>query len=170
MRTLIRTAACSMVALLLTACGGGSPTTASINESCKISLLYANGFAAGTGTPIRTTLTESAPRNFNPCPLQKITSASVALCLNHPQIPALTAQLRLPDNSTLILTLPTTVSGQSCLTNGTLFSVPLPVNFLPHPNSGNENWTVGVIETDTLYESNPRGIFVGWSMDLVGLK
>jgi hypothetical protein len=170
MRTRLRTAACLLVAFLLTACGGGSPTTASINESCKISLLYANGFAAGTGSPIRTTLTESSPRNFNPCPLQKITSASVALCLGHPQISELTAQLHMPDNSTLSLTLPTTAPGPACLTGGYLFSVPLQANLLPHPNSGNGNWTVGVTEMDETYESSPRGILVGWSMDVEGLK
>ncbi|WP_146183148.1 hypothetical protein [Limnohabitans sp. Bal53] len=170
MRTRLRTAACLLVAFLLTACGGGSPYTASIHESCKISLLYANGFATGTGTPIRTTLTESAPRHFNPCPLQNITSASVALCLDHPQISDLTAQLRLPDNSTLSLTLPTTVSGPACLTGGTLFNVPLPANRLPLPHSGSGNWTVGVTETDETYESNPRGFLVGWSMQVEGLK
>jgi subtilisin-like proprotein convertase family protein len=170
MRASFRTAACSMVAFLLTACGGGSPTTTSIHESCKISLLYANGSANGSGTPISTNLTESAPRKFNLCPLQTINSASVNLCLDHPQISELTAQLRLPDNSTLPLTLPTTASGPACLTNGTLFNVHLPATGLPHPNSGNGNWTVGVIETNKQFASNSRGILVGWSMDVEGLK
>jgi len=170
MSTRLRTAACSMVAFLLTACGGGGTTTASIHESCKLTLLYANGFEDGTGTPIRTTLTESAARKFNLCPLQKINSASVTLCLNHPQISDLRAQLRLPDNSTLTLNLPTTAAGPTCLTNGTPFSVPLPASRLPHPNSGNGNWAVGVIETNNIYASNPRGILVGWSMDVEGLK
>jgi hypothetical protein len=170
MRTRLRTAACLVVALLLTSCGGGNSITASIQDSCKIPLLYANGSGTGSGTPIRTRLTESAPGKFNPCPLQKINSASVTLCLDHPQISELTAQLRLPDNSTLTLTLPTTASGPACLTNGTPFSVPLLANLLPHPNSGNGNWTVGVIDTNTLSESNPRGMLVGWSMSVEGLK
>jgi subtilisin-like proprotein convertase family protein len=170
MRTRLRTAACSTVAFLLTACGGGNPTPASIQDNCKISLLYTNGLATGSGTPIKTTLTESAPRKFNLCPLQKINSASVTLCLDHPQISELTAQLRLPDNSILPLTLPKTASGPACLTNGIPFSVPLPANVLSHPNSGNGNWTVGIIDTNTLSVSNPRGIFVGWSMHVEGLK
>ena len=168
MTTRLRTAAWLMTAFLLSACGGASEPTATTPESCAINLLYANGIQNGTGFLITSTLTESVPRKFNPCPIQNVNSAHLNLCLSHPQISELTAQLRMPDNNTITLTLPTNQSGPACLTNGTLFSIPLPANLLPHPNSGNGNWTVGVTDTNTI--SNQRGHLVGWSMQVEGLK
>jgi hypothetical protein len=173
MTSLFKTATLLFAALFLGSCGGGgsSPPEASLSPAtCELSLVYASGsIDRGTGYEIRSTLTESVSRQFNPCPLKTIQSASVSLCLDHPEIAELSAQLRLPNNSSVVLNLQTAQPGAACLNTGVLYSIPLRATELPLANSGNLNWTVGV--TDNVQVSTtPTGYLVGWSMKIEGLQ
>lgn len=162
------------VTCFLTACGGGGggggpETTTNPTPKtavCELQLQYANG--SNGGYTINNSLTESVPRQFNTCSIQTIKSASVSLCLDHPQISELTAQLRMPNNITVALDLQNVQPGETCLILGKSFSIPLPINGLPLPTSADRNWTVGV--TDTNAVSNQAGYLVGWSMKVEGLE
>lgn len=157
----------------LAACGGGgsgggpetSPPT-SKTAVCELPLQYANG--SGGGYTINNSLTESVPRQFNTCAVQTIQSASVSLCIDHPQISELTAQLRMPNSTTVALDLQKAQPGETCLISGKTFSIPLPITDLPLPNSADRNWTVGVTDTNSV--SNQAGYLVGWSMKVEGLE
>jgi subtilisin-like proprotein convertase family protein len=150
--------------------GGGGPETTSNPASktavCELPLQYANG--SNGGYTIKNTLTESVPRQFNTCPIQTIKSASVSLCLDHPDISELTAQLRMPNNITVALDLQKAQPGETCLILGTSFSIPVPINGLPLPSSADRNWTVGVTDTNSV--TTQAGYLVGWSMKVEGLE
>lgn len=172
MTSLFKTATLLFAALFLGSCGGGgsSPPEASLSPAtCELSMFYASGSINGTGYEIRSILTESVPRQFNPCLLKTIQSASVSLCLDHPQIAELSAQLRLPNNSSVVLNLQTAQPGAACLNTGVLYSIPLRATELPLANSGNLNWTVGVTDTDQV-STTRTGYLVGWSMKIEGLQ
>lgn len=173
MRSRVWLATLFAASCFLAACGGGGGDSPVTNSNatpktavCELPLQYANGSQGGY--TITSSLTESVPRQFNACPVQTIQSASISLCINHPQISELTAQLRMPDNSTFDLDLQNAQSGGTCLISGTLFNMPLTINGLPLPNSGNRNWTVGVTDTNSV--SNQTGYLVGWSMKVEGLE
>ncbi len=166
MRTRIHTAACLMAALWLSACGGGG-TTASTADRCDLALQYANGQTGGY--TITANLTESVPRKFNACPLQTIQSVRLSLCLDHPQVSELRAQMRLPDGSTRPLDLANTASGSSCLITGQSFTLSVPSSTLQAFTGLLGDWSVGVTDIDQV--SNTRvGYLVGWSMHVEGLK
>jgi hypothetical protein len=80
----------------------------------------------------------------------------------------LSAQLILPNQSSLDLDLQRASQGASCLISGRLFTVSLPASGL-QPFSGlRGDWTVRVRDNDRV-SNTPMGYLVGWSMQAEGL-
>jgi subtilisin-like proprotein convertase family protein len=98
-----------------------------------------------------------------------VLAASVSLCIDHRQMSELSAQLILPNQSSLNLNLQTASLGGSCLISGRLFTVSLPVSRLQTFSGLGGDWTVVVRDNDRV-SSTPMGYLVGWSMQAEGLR
>ena len=157
--------------LTLTGCGGGGspsqPNPQGTTTSCELPLKYADGRSNGSGYAIITSI-QSVPRQFNPCTIQQIESATLGVCIDHPQIDELSAQLILPNNTPLQLDLQSAQTvGAACLVGGKMFSMTLPVTVLQAFTGLQGNWTVGVTDNDQI-SSTPIGKLVGWSLKVDG--
>jgi subtilisin-like proprotein convertase family protein len=98
-------------------------------------------------------------------------AANVSLCIDHRQIGELTAQLVLPNMSTLDLDLQAANQGGSCLSSnsGRLFTVSLPASRLQAFSGLRGDWSVRVSDNNKA-SSTPMGFLVGWSMQVEGLQ
>ncbi len=153
--------------LTLAGCGGGS-TPAPQSVSCELPLKYADGINGGYR--IDAVPGQAVPRQFNACNLTQIQAATVSLCLDHPQISELSAQLVLPNNSTQSLNLQSAqIAGGTCLLTGKLFTMTLPSTALPSINSLQGDWTVRLTDTNQI-STTPVGYLVGWSLKMDGTR
>lgn len=160
---------CAAVAgsLTLAGCGGGSAATSS-SASCELPLKYADGVTGGYR--IGAVPTQAVPRSFNTCTLTQIQSATVGLCLDHPQINELSAQLLLPNNTPQTLNLQSAqTAGESCLITGRWFTVALPSAALQGLSGLQGPWTVSLTDTDQT-STTPLGYLVGWSFKMDGTR
>ena len=146
--------------------GGGSTQTAGSVTPCEMPLKYADGLNGGYSI---NTVAQAVPRSFNVCTIQQPLAASVSLCIDHRQMSELSAQLILPNQSSLNLNLQTASLGGSCLISGRLFTVSLPVSRLQTFSGLGGDWTVVVRDNDRV-SSTPMGYLVGWSMQAEGLR
>lgn len=152
-------------ALALTACGGGSTTTAPtpVPQTCRFDLTYADGLTSGYAVG---PLAISVPKSITPCGITQVQSVSVGVCLTPAQTSELKVQLLGPGNLTVPLNLnAATVSASACLLTGTLYTMTLPVNTLG--NGINDSWRLSVEDTVPGYISST---FIGWSLEVKGLK
>jgi hypothetical protein len=153
--------------LFLSGCGGSDPARpAGMATQCTLPLKHADGLSGGYSI---NSGAQAVPRQFNPCAIQQLQAASVSLCIDHRQLSELSAQLILPNQSSLELDLQTASLGGSCLISGRLFTVSLPVSRLQTFSGLGGDWTVGVRDNDRV-SSTPMGYLVGWSMQAEGLK
>lgn len=153
--------------LTLTACGGGS-TAATQSASCELPLKYADGVSGGYR--IDAVPTRAVPRQFNACPLTAMESASVSLCIDHPQISELSAQLVLPNNTVQPLDLQTAQRpGGLCLLTGKLFTMTLPGSALHSVSDLQGHWTVSLTDTNQA-STTAVGYLVGWSLKMDGTR
>ena len=153
--------------LFLAGCGGSDPAKpASTASQCALPLKYADGLSGGYSI---NSAAQAVPRQFNPCAIQQLLSASVSLCIDHRQMNELSAQLILPNQSSLDLDLQTASQGASCLINGRLFTVSLPANRLQVFSGLKGDWSVLVRDND-MVSITPMGYLVGWSMQAEGLQ
>jgi hypothetical protein len=81
----------------------------------------------------------------------------------------LSAQLILPNQSSLDLDLQTASQGASCLISGRLFTVSLPASRLQVFSGLKGDWSVLVRDND-MVSTTPMGYLVGWSMQAEGLQ
>jgi hypothetical protein len=152
-------------ALALTACGGGSstPTPAPVSQTCRFDLGYADGLTSGYAVaPLAT----SVPKSITPCSITQVQSVSLGVCITPAQTSELKVQLLGPGNLAVPVNLSTaTISPNTCLLTGALYTVTLPVNAL---GSGlNDSWRLSVQDTVPGYTSST---FIGWSLEVKGLK
>jgi hypothetical protein len=153
--------------LILAGCGGSDPARpADMTSQCALPLKYADGSNLGYRID---PAAQAVPRQFNPCAIQQPLAASVSLCIDHRQMSELSAQLILPNQSSLNLNLQTASLGGSCLISGRLFTVSLPVSRLQTFSGLGGDWTVVVRDNDRV-SSTPMGYLVGWSMQAEGLR
>ena len=152
--------------LLLSGCGGGGSTqAASSTTPCELPLKYADGLNGGYSI---NTVAQAVPRTFNVCTIQQPLAASVSLCIDHRQMTELSAQLVLPNQTTLDLELPSATQGSTCLISGRLLTLPLPVSRLQAFSGLKGDWTVRVRDNNSV-SNTPMGYLVGWSMQAEGL-
>jgi subtilisin-like proprotein convertase family protein len=152
--------------LFLAGCGGSDPARPSaVVSQCALPLKYADGLSGGYSI---NSVAQAVPRQFTACAMEQALAASVSLCIDHPQMGELSAQLILPNQSSLDLDLQRASQGASCLISGRLFTVSLPASGL-QPFSGlRGDWTVRVRDNDRV-SNTPMGYLVGWSMQAEGL-
>lgn len=152
--------------LLLMGCGGGGSTQAAGSATpCEMPLKYADGLNGGYSI---NTVAQAVPRSFNVCTIQQPLAASVSLCIDHRQMAELSAQLVLPNQTTLDLELPSATQGSTCLISGRLLTLPLPVSRLQTFSGLKGDWTVRVRDNNSV-SNTPMGYLVGWSMQAEGL-
>ena len=152
--------------LLLMGCGGGGSTQAAGSATpCEMPLKYADGLNGGYSI---NTVAQAVPRTFNVCTIQQPLAASVSLCIDHRQMAELSAQLVLPNQTTLDLELPSATQGSTCLISGRLLTLPLPVSRLQAFSGLKGDWTVRVRDNNSV-SNTPMGYLVGWSMQAEGL-
>jgi subtilisin-like proprotein convertase family protein len=135
-------------------------------NQCTLPLKYADGSNLGYRVD---PVAQAVPRQFNPCSIQQLQAASVSLCIDHRQMNELSAQLILPNKSSLDLNLQTANQGASCLISGRLFTVSLPASRLQVFSGLKGDWAVLVRDND-MVSTTPMGYLVGWSMQAEGLQ
>ena len=151
----------------LSGCGGGDPArAASLTILCEMPLKYADGVSGGYSI---NTVAQAVPRPFNACTIQQPLAASVSLCITHDQLAELSAQLILPNQTTLDLVLPSATQGSTCLISGRMFTLPLAVSRLQAFSGLKGDWTVRVRDNNSV-SNTPMGYLVGWSMQAEGLQ
>lgn len=153
--------------LFLSGCGG-SDSVQPVGKAtqCDLPLKHADGSSGGYSINFEA---QAVPRQFNPCAIQQLLMARVGLCIDHRQISELTAQLILPNQSSIDLDLQTAGQGGSCLISGRLFTVSLPVSLLQAFSGLRGDWSVNASDNDRV-SSTPMGYLVGWSMQAEGLQ
>jgi hypothetical protein len=152
--------------LFLAGCGGSDPARPSgVASQCALPLKYADGLNGGYSI---NTVAQAVPRPFNACTIQQPLAASVSLCIDHRQMAELSAQLILPNQTTLDLELPSATQGSTCLITGRLLTLPLPVSRLQAFSGLKGDWTVRVRDNNSV-SNTPMGYLVGWSMQAEGL-
>lgn len=152
--------------LFLLGCGGSDPARpAGSATQCALPLKHADGVNGGYSI---NAVAQAVPRQFNPCPIEQILTASVSLCIDHRQTGELSAQLLLPNQTTLDLDLQSANQGAACLISGRLFTLSLPVSRLQAFSGLRGDWTVRVRDND-MVSTTPMGYLVGWSMQAEGL-
>lgn len=152
--------------LILAGCGGSDPARpAGLATQCALPLKHADGLSGGYSIY---DVAQAVPRQFNPCAIQQILTASVSLCVDHRQMGELSTQLILPNQTSLDLDLQSATQGAACLISGRLFTLSLPVSRLQAFSGLKGDWTVNVRDNDRV-SSTPMGYLVGWSMQAEGL-
>ena len=152
---------------LLSGCGGGDPARAAGSATlCDLPLKYADGLNGGYSI---NTVAQAVPRPFNACTIQQPLAASVSLCITHDHLAELSAQLILPNQTTLDLVLPSATQGSTCLISGRMFTLPLAVSRLQAFSGLKGDWTVRVRDNNSV-SNTPMGYLVGWSMQAEGLQ
>jgi hypothetical protein len=135
-------------------------------SQCALPLKYADGLSGGYSI---NSVAQAVPRQFTACAMEQPLAASVSLCIDHRQLGELSAQLILPNQSSLDLDLQTASQGGSCLISGRLFTVALPARGLQSFSNLRGDWTVRVRDND-MVANTPMGYLVGWSMQAEGLQ
>ncbi len=135
-------------------------------SQCALPLKYADGLNGGYRID---DLAQAIPRQFTACALVQPLAASVSLCIDHRQVGELSAQLVLPNETSLDLDLQTASQGGRCLISGNLFTVALPASRLQAFIALKGDWSVNVSDNDRV-SSTPMGYLVGWSMQAEGLQ
>lgn len=161
----LATLAGCVLAGLLAGCGGAaSEPAAGMSAQCEFGLRYANGVSSGIALNLEA---RTVPRQFTPCSLTQIQSATLGICLQHPDLSELDAQLIAPDGSALPIDLQTaTRTGSACLDSGALLGVALPAQALTRLAGAQGFWSLVVTDLKPGYGS---GSLVGWSLDIRGL-
>ena len=154
-----------LLAGLTSGCGGSQPEAPAASATqCDFGLRYANGASSGIAINPEA---RTVPRQFTPCSLTQVQSATLGICLQHPDIGELEAQLIQPDGTPLSINLQTaTRTGAACLDSGTLLGAALPGAVLPRLINPQGQWSLVVTDLRPGYGS---GSLVGWSLDLRGL-
>jgi hypothetical protein len=81
----------------------------------------------------------------------------------------LSAQLILPNQTSLDLDLQTAAQGSACLSSGRLFTLSIPASRLQAMSGLKGDWAVRVRDNN-MVSSTPMGYLVGWSMQAEGLQ
>ena len=153
--------------LFLSGCGGSDPTQpVGVTTQCELPLKHADGSNLGYRID---PVAQAVPRQFNACRIQQLQAASVSLCIDHREMGELSAQLVLPNQSSLDLDLQTANQSAVCLISGRLFTVSLPVSPVQAFSGLRGDWSVQVRDNDRV-SSTPMGYLVGWSMQAEGLQ
>ncbi len=153
--------------LFLAGCGGSDPAQPVDKSSqCTLPLKHADGLSSGYRID---PVAQAVPRQFTACAMEQPLASSVSLCIDHRQISELTAQLILPNQSTLDMDLLTAAQGGTCLISGRLYTASLPASRLQGFSGLRGDWTVRVRDNN-LVSSTPMGFLVGWSMQAEGLQ
>ena len=152
--------------LFLAGCGGSDPARPSgVASQCALPLKHADGLSGGYSI---NSVAQAVPRQFTACAMEQALAASVSLCIDHRQMAELSAQLILPNQTTLDLELPSATQGSTCLITGRLLTLPLPVSRLQAFSGLKGDWTVRVRDNNSV-SNTPMGYLVGWSMQAEGL-
>ncbi len=153
--------------LVLLGCGGSDPArSASLPSQCALPLKHADGLGGGYRID---SVAQAVPRQFTACAMEQPLAANASLCIDHRQMGELTAQLVLPNMSSLDLDLQAANQGSSCLISGRLFTVSLPASRLQAFSGLRGDWSVRVSDNNKA-SSTPMGFLVGWSMQVEGLQ
>jgi hypothetical protein len=152
--------------LILAGCGGGSPSSGGSAAVCELPLAYANGGSSGNRIDA---VTQTINRQFNPCPIQRVQTLTVGVCVDHSQINELSAQLFLPDGTAQNLNIQNANSAGTCLISGQLLQTTLTSNNLQSLRSLSGNWSVRVSDNNQV-SITPIGSLVGWSLRAEGLQ
>ena len=161
------------MALWLASCGGGGSPASPVGTTCSLALTtYADGGSSGIDIQ-QNGPTTAVARPLNGCEIGSLQSARLRLCIAHSQISELTARITQPITSASLGALtpetsftPAEISFCS-LSQGTIYTVAIPVNALSPVQSLNTSWNVAVIDQTG---NNQSGKFVGWSLVLTGVK
>lgn len=157
---------------LLVACGGHgaspdpSPTTA---VSCTLPLQYADGGQSGIAIAPQARSVDRLPSN---CRMPLLQSATLTVCVDHPNRSELSGQLLLAGKSLLTFDLSQGIlRGHSCLATATANTALLEftANNLASAGLQADSGPWSVVINDTV-PNNQTGHFVAWSLELKGLQ
>lgn len=160
---------------LLSACGGGSanppavaPPSTTATVTCSLPLQYANGGTSGVAILPQA---RSVDRHLVACNISQVQSATLTVCIDHPNRSELAGQLLLSGTVLAPFQLADGVlRGNSCLSNSSTstalleFTVNNPDTRGLNPASG--PWNLAI--TDTV-QNNQNGYFVAWALEIKGL-
>ena len=167
MRQLSLKLACAVLAgsLVLAGCGGGSPSTGGSTDFCELPLAFANGGTSGTRIDA---VAQTVDRQFNPCPVKRVQSLTVAMCIDHPQINELSAQLVFPDGSAQSLSIQSASSAGTCRLGGLFLQATHTSGGLQSLQGLTGNWSLKVTDNNPI--TTTIGSLVGWSLRAEGLR
>jgi hypothetical protein len=155
------------VSSFLAGCGGSDPAQpVGKTSQCALPLKHADGLSSGYRID---PVAQTVPTKFTACAMEQALAASLSLCIDHRQISELSAQLILPNQSTLDLDLQKAAQGAACLNTGRLLTLSLPANRLQVFSGLKGDWSVQVRDNDRV-SITPMGYLVGWSMQAEGLQ
>ena len=146
---------------LVSACGGGSTSSAPVPQTCGFGLVYADGGTSGYA--VGATPAVSVPKSITPCGITQVQSVTLGLCVNPADVSELKVQL-LGSGAATLLNLSAAAPSGSCLLTGTLYTAALPLSAV---GSITDSWRLSVEDIRPGYTSS---YFVGWSLEVKGLK
>lgn len=156
---------------LLAACGGSAPS-AQAPASCPTPLKYTS-VQNSSGKQI-SPLAVSDDWNFDPktCDLQKLSAATLTLCLDHPDLADLQGSLQLAGREVGSLRISHgEAAGSSCLASSTagtsLRSFELDLGNVPAAYGITGPWRVSIEDSQP---GDSPGYFVAWQLELRGLR
>jgi len=156
---------------LLVACGGSAPS-AQTPASCLTPLKYIS-VQNSSGRQIAP-VAVSDDWNFDPkiCDLQKLSAATLKLCLDHPNLADLQGSLQLAGQNVRLLTIGDgEVVGDSCLasttTSTSLRAYELDLDNVPAAHDIAGPWRVTIEDRQP---GDSPGYFVAWQLELRGLR
>jgi hypothetical protein len=153
--------------LFLAGCGGSDPAQpVGKSSQCTLPLKHADGLSSGYRID---PVAQAVPRQFTACAMEQPLASSVSLCIDHRQMGELSAQLILPNQTSLDLDLQTAAQGSACLSSGRLFTLSIPASRLQALSDLKGDWAVRVRDNN-MVSSTPMGYLVGWSMQAEGLQ
>ena len=151
--------------LVLAGCGGGSAPSGGLPTACELPLAYANGGTSGNRID---PMAQTIDRQFNPCPIKRVQSLTVGMCIDHPQISELSAQLVFPDGSAQSLIIQNTSGADACRLGGLFLQTTLTSGGLQSLQGLTGNWSLKASDNNPV--TTDIGSLVGWSLRAEGLQ
>lgn len=174
--TTLKTLGLLLTLVGLTSCGGGgSPYVATTAADCALPLKYANGVSSGIAIAESsdwTRLNTELARTLAACPIERLQTVSLGLCIRHDRTGELTVKVTGPENNSTSLSLAGKAGvGDSACTGldplARLFRLSLDIAPFSPMTTLNGPWLVQVRDSQPGFGS---GTLIGWSLELQGLQ
>ena len=112
-------------------------------------------------------MAQTVDRQFNSCPVKRVQSLRVGMCIDHPQISELSAQLVFPDGSAQSLSIPSASGADACRLGALFLQTTLTSGGLQSLQGLTGKWSLKVTDNNPI--TTTIGYLVGWSVQAEGL-